>query len=47
MELAGRLDVNLLICPSITITDKNGDSHTVQINICLKSDALLISDMLI
>lgn len=47
MELTGGLDVNLLICPSTTIMEKNGDNHTVHINICLKSDALLIPDMLI
>lgn len=47
MELAGRLDVNVFICPSIIITEKNGDNHAEHINICLKSDALLIPDMLI
>lgn len=33
MELTGELDVNLFICPSITIMKKKGDSHTVPINI--------------
>lgn len=37
----------MFICPSITILEKNGDNHTVHINICLKSDALLIQDVLI
>lgn len=35
MELTGELDVNLFICPSITIMKQKGDSdsHTVHINI--------------
>lgn len=32
---------------NVTTIEKNGDNHIVHINICLKSDALLIPDMLI